>query len=248
MTFAPLETQKMIYNLLSSDQALATLLGAPLNAEIQNILLGADSDHGTFKITVGGDTTEDITMVANKATNVASIQAALRALEGFENTVVTNPSGNNYRINFADWLENLSTLSVSDNSVEEDDNTPISMTVTTVQNGGVVTQKIYDHVPDNTAYPYVRINALPFTDRGNYKAEGFTCEFQINVFYRAPGRGNKDVQTIQNRIDELLHNASVCVQGWNTLGLRRTTIDILTEDDNVTKQGIQIFKLLLGGQ
>ena len=106
--------------------------------------------------------------------------------------------------------------------------------------------KVFDHVPDNTAYPYVVISQMPFQDRGNHTSEGLQSEFQVTVWYRAPGRGNKGVQDIQKRIDELLHLQELCIDGWNTLLCRRSIIDILTDDDNVTKQGIQRFRLLLG--
>ena len=106
--------------------------------------------------------------------------------------------------------------------------------------------KIYDIVPDDTKYPYVTIDILPFQDRGNHSKEGWSCLMQINVWYDGPGKGRKQVQLIQNRIDELLHNSELCVEGWNNLGLRRTLVDIVTEDDNQTLHGIQRFNLLLG--
>jgi len=113
--------------------------------------------------------------------------------------------------------------------------------------------KVFDFVPDKKAFPYVTINALPFTERDNATYDGLECEFQINVWYQ-PGktgqtsRGNKPVQLIQKRIDELLQLRSLCVNGWNVLQLRRTFIDILVESDNVTRQGIQRFKLFLGSK
>lgn len=111
--------------------------------------------------------------------------------------------------------------------------------------------KVYDFVPDNKAFPYVTLQILPWNDRGNHTDEGLECELQINVYHQPtatnPGRGNKTVQTIQARIDDLLHKQSFCIDGWNILGLRRTFVDILTDPDNVTKHGIQRFKLLLGG-
>lgn len=112
--------------------------------------------------------------------------------------------------------------------------------------GGV--NKVYDHVPQDSVYPYITLQPLPFTDRGNFTFEGFSCEYQINVWYRAPGRGMKSVQDIQARIDALLHKVSLCVDSWNVVNTRRTFIDIVVQDDNVTLQGIQRFNLLLGGQ
>lgn len=111
--------------------------------------------------------------------------------------------------------------------------------------GGVVGDtKIYDTVPDNKAYPYVVLHILPWTDRGNHTLEGLDSEFQINVWTQE--RGNLQVQNIQNRIDELLHKAEPCIDGWNITGLRRSFIDIVMQEDNITRQGIQRFHLMIG--
>lgn len=114
-----------------------------------------------------------------------------------------------------------------------------------------ISTKVFDFVPDNTLTPYITIYILPFTDRGNATYQGLEVEFQINVHYR-PGegsntaRGNLPVHLIQKRIDELLHNKELCIDGWNSLQLRRSLITIETADDNVTKHGIQRFNLLIG--
>jgi len=129
------------------------------------------------------------------------------------------------------------------------DTTLVGLLGGTVAPGG--DPKVYDFVPDNKSFPYVTLQILPWKDRGNHTDEGLECELQINVFHQPtttnPVRGNKTVQAIQARIDELLHKQSFCIDGWNILGLRRTFVDILTDPDNVTKHGIQRFKLLVGG-
>lgn len=106
--------------------------------------------------------------------------------------------------------------------------------------------KVFDHVPDNTSYPYVSIFIFPFEDRGSYNTEGLTLVFQVSTWVRGNTRGNLSVQTIQKRIDELLHKANLSITGWKIISLRRDLIDLRTEDDNVTKQGIQRFRLLIG--
>lgn len=116
----------------------------------------------------------------------------------------------------------------------------------------VTNPKVFDHVPDNVVFPYVTMSIRPWEDRGNATYEGLRCELQIDVWYQ-PGtastsnRGEKSLQAIQARIDALLHEQEPCIEGWNVLALRRTFVDILTEPDNVTKHGIQRFKLFLGG-
>lgn len=108
----------------------------------------------------------------------------------------------------------------------------------------VTNPKVFDTVPDNTPYPYVTLYILPFTDRGNHTLEGLDAEFQVSVWGQE--RGNKQVQEIQKRIDELIHKQSPCIDGWNIVGLRRTLIDIILLDDNITRQGVQRFHLMVG--
>lgn len=113
--------------------------------------------------------------------------------------------------------------------------------------------RVFDYVPDNTRFPYVRMQILPFVARDNATKEGFEVEFQIDVWYRpgkstTTGRGNKQVQLIQQRVDQLLQNREICIDGWNSISILRTYIDIIRQDDNVTLQGVQRFKLLLGGK
>jgi len=112
--------------------------------------------------------------------------------------------------------------------------------------------KVVDHVPDTMEYPFVVMEISPFEDRGNYTTEGLEATLTIHTWYRPgasshTGRGDKKVQEIQKRIDEILHKSQMEITGWRNLNIRRTLIDILTDTDNVTRHGIQQFKLLLGG-
>lgn len=108
--------------------------------------------------------------------------------------------------------------------------------------------KVYDAfaVPQDIEYPYVTINLNPMNDRGNHTDEGVAFEPQINVWHRSPERGALKVQQIQKRIDELVHNQDICIEGWNIIVCRRTLVNILPEPDGVTLHGIQRFKLWLG--
>lgn len=106
--------------------------------------------------------------------------------------------------------------------------------------------KVYDHIPQEEPWPFISIQIKPLEDRGNQTLEGVEFRYQVNVWYRAPGRGDLKVQEIQGRIDELLHRQDICIDGWNIISHRRSTVDILDEDDGVTKHGVQIFTLMLG--
>lgn len=114
--------------------------------------------------------------------------------------------------------------------------------------GGVPADpKVYDLVPQGVAYPYITID-VNMSDRGNQTGEGWQGEPQINVWAQGDNFGKKFVQEVQKRIDELIHNQNLCVDGWNLLVCKRTIADVFKETDNVTVHGVQRFKINLGDQ
>lgn len=236
MTWAPTETQKEIYEALSTDNGLAQLLGVVAQKQFY---FSAIPDAGAFTLNYGVQTTAQL----NAPITSAAVQSALRGLLGLESVTVTGAGtvASPFLITFLGVEGVVSALSEASNTLTASA-VPVTITITTVSKA----QKVFDFVPDNEEFPYVTMQVLPFNDRGNHTKAGWQCEFQINVWYRAPGRGKLQVQRIQAAIDSVLHLADLCVDGWNNLGLRRTLVDILVEDDNVTLHGIQRFNLLLG--
>lgn len=113
-------------------------------------------------------------------------------------------------------------------------------------NTTIAAPKVFDHVPDHQPYPYVKIAIKPMSDRGNHDFEGVAFQYQIDVWNQGLNQGDLKVQQIQSRIDELLHKQDICIDGWNIIAHRRSTVDILDEPDGRTKHGVQIFNLFLG--
>ena len=106
--------------------------------------------------------------------------------------------------------------------------------------------KIYDRVPQEKAFPFVTIGDMVWDDRGNHTWDGWKGILTINVWYREPSAGRKQVQNMQKRIDELIHKQEPCIDGWNVVSLRRASANILLDPDNITLHGIQKYNLLLG--
>ncbi len=109
-------------------------------------------------------------------------------------------------------------------------------------------RRIFDFVPDNQVFPYVVLQIKPWKDRGNQTWNGLDSRLVIETWYQpATGdRGDLGVQTIQNRIDQLLHTIDIQIDGWSVVVFRREMVNVITEPDNVTKHGIQRFKLFIG--
>lgn len=239
MTWAPTKAQASIFQLLANDSSLQTLLGATV--EVQRLTLSGTPASGSFKLNYAGQATSAIN---GSGLSAAVIQAALRLLTGLSEITVASGGSNIYDVTMTGAPGNQPALTVSENTLMTSAPASISIGVTETTTG---VQKVFDFVPDNTPYPYLVMQILPWTDRGSHTYEGFACEFQITTWYRKDNsRGNLPVQNIQKRIDELLHKTDPCIEGWNIISIRRTFVDILTDDDNVTKQGIQRFNLLTG--
>lgn len=116
----------------------------------------------------------------------------------------------------------------------------------TLIGGTVGDPKVYDFVPQVRSYPYITVEVGPMADRGNTTHAGWSGEPQINVWYRNPGRGRKDIQVIQARVDALVHNVDNCFEGWNVITCRRLLVDTIPQEDGKTYHGVQRFRLFLG--
>lgn len=103
---------------------------------------------------------------------------------------------------------------------------------------------VFDNVPQNHPYPYISLQLKPWSNRANTTWDGLDASLQINVWARVDG--DLFVQSVQKRIDELLNNIDICVEGWDVISLRRTLIDIFQDPDGVTLHGVQTFNLKLG--
>jgi hypothetical protein len=111
------------------------------------------------------------------------------------------------------------------------------------------TNRIFDSVPDNQACPYVTLQIKPTTARGNESKDGVQLKIYCHVWYDGTSQGDLPVQTLQKRIDELLHDqTNISISGWNVISLQREMIDIRQDPDGRTKHGIQIFNLMVGEQ
>lgn len=107
--------------------------------------------------------------------------------------------------------------------------------------------KVYDSVPDQKSYPYITIHIKPMTNRDNEDFDGVGFDYTVNVWSQdQAAQGDKVVQSIQKRIDELLHKQDICVMGWNVISHTRNMVDIQTDPDGRTRHGVQTFNLMLG--
>ena len=116
----------------------------------------------------------------------------------------------------------------------------------TLLGGGASDKKVYDRVPQEQTFPFVTIGEIMNVDRGSHNTEGYSNTITIHVWDQGLNAGRKQVQTIQKRIDELLHNQEPSISGWDVVCFRRSSSNVLIDPDNITFHGVQIFNLLTG--
>lgn len=104
--------------------------------------------------------------------------------------------------------------------------------------------RVLDVAKPEQLCPFITIGDIQWEDRGNHSWEGLGAVITVNTWVQEPSR--KRVQEIQKRIDEILHNSEPIITGWNIVGLRRGTTNIIVDPDNITLHGIQTFNLMIG--
>ena len=102
---------------------------------------------------------------------------------------------------------------------------------------------VFDHVPQNQAFPYVVLGEDTLKDWSTFGTLGQEPTVTLHVWSRS--RGKREAQDILSRIDTLLHRASLTVTGQNVTGIEREFEQTLRDGDGVTYHGVQRYRVLL---
>ena len=102
---------------------------------------------------------------------------------------------------------------------------------------------VYDFVPENTAFPYVKVGEETSLDNGTKTLQGNEHTLVIHSFSRY--RGSKEVKEIMSRIYALLHESSLSVTGASLVNLRFEFSDVIKENDGFTSHGLQRFRAVV---
>jgi len=102
---------------------------------------------------------------------------------------------------------------------------------------------VYDFVPENTAFPYVKVGEETSLDNGTKTLQGNEHTLVIHTFSRY--RGSKEVKEIMSRIYTLLHESSLSVTGASLVNLRFEFSDVIKENDGFTSHGLQRFRAIV---
>ena len=101
---------------------------------------------------------------------------------------------------------------------------------------------IYDFVPENTAFPYVKIGDQTMVDDGTKTKKGTDFTLMIHTFSRY--RGSKEIKEIMSLVYDVLHESSLSVSGAMN-NMRFEFSDIIKENDGLTTHGVQRFRVFV---
>lgn len=108
---------------------------------------------------------------------------------------------------------------------------------------GAAINGVYDHVPDNSAAPYVVIGDDDLDSWLTMGTNGFNGTLTVHTW--TEGTGMKECKTIMGLIYGLLHKYNLSVSGYNTAGLLMVNTNAFKEADNRTFHGVQQFQVWL---
>lgn len=102
---------------------------------------------------------------------------------------------------------------------------------------------VYDYVPDNSSFPYIKVGEETSVDNGTKTLQGNEHTLVIHTFSQY--RGSKEVKNIMSRIYALLHESSLSVSGASLVNLRFEFSDVIKENDGLTTHGLQRFRAVV---
>ncbi len=102
--------------------------------------------------------------------------------------------------------------------------------------------KIYDHVPEQTSFPYISLTDFNETPDDTLGTLGRAIDVTIEAWSQA--EGYKELEAITNRIVTLLDNdAAGSPTGWTLVGSLYSSGDLVRESDGLTRHATMMFKL-----
>ncbi len=109
-----------------------------------------------------------------------------------------------------------------------------------------ISAPVFDHVPQNTDYPYVVIGEDNFIDWSTDDKNGFEATVNIHVWDRPQGdsgsRGRANVKLIQGEIYGILQRSSFDIGDFGNVGMSYEYSDCFMDTDGTTYHGVQRFR------
>ena len=99
---------------------------------------------------------------------------------------------------------------------------------------------VHDHVPQDTAFPYVTIGALTAREWGAAGVEGVETTLMLHAWSRS--RGRKETKQIVAEVHRIMHDANLTVTGHELVNLRFELTQTFLDPDGITHHGVTRFR------
>lgn len=109
--------------------------------------------------------------------------------------------------------------------------------------GTSITSKVFDDVPEGTAYPYVVIGEETAIPVGAKDTDGHEHTLTFHVWSQY--RGRKEIKQIMQQIYTLLHNVAISITGATLVNIRHEFERTLLESDGITRHGVIRFRAVV---
>ena len=106
-----------------------------------------------------------------------------------------------------------------------------------------VVSGIFDHVPQDTTFPFVTISDISSSDISNLNKNGIEQKIKINIWSREAGK--KQATDIMELIYSLLNNTTISAAGQTFVTMGFISNSIQLEDDGWTYHGIMNLGVIL---
>ncbi len=109
--------------------------------------------------------------------------------------------------------------------------------------GTSITSKVYDDVPEGTAYPYIVIGEETTIPVGAKDTDGHEHTLTFHVWSQY--RGRKEIKQIMEQIYTILHNVAISITGATLVNIRHEFERTLLESDGITRHGVIRFRAVV---
>lgn len=105
-----------------------------------------------------------------------------------------------------------------------------------------LSEPVYDHVPEDTNFPYVTIGD---DSQEDWSADGLEGEIHVLTIHSwSRYRGRKQIKEIMDSVKDALHEQSLTLMGHDLISMRWESSETILEDDGITYHGTQKFRAL----
>lgn len=102
--------------------------------------------------------------------------------------------------------------------------------------------RLYDRVPQNTAYPYLTLGDIQTRDWSTVTEAGADHRLTLHVW--SAGHGRLECRDILDRAYTLLHDQNVALSGHTLVRLQFQSSEVFLDPDGKSYHGIAVFRAI----